>query len=1057
MRVERAKGASQWERVGRCWGDRVDTAPLMVAAFLGLGCLSAPQSKATAVGRAADTTPPTLLSAVFQDHAVIQRDRPVVVWGQAGNGDVVTVSLGTQSARAQTDPDGHWQATLPALSAGGPLVLEAHSSSGASQSATDILVGDVFLCSGQSNMEMSVDGTGNAFNEIVSSTNSTIRMLTVHHASSPTPRGEFGAPVSWQLAAPATVPKWSATCFYFARELQKTQHVPIGLVHSSWGGSNIRPWLSSAAYHNLGGYDTALSTLALYAKDEPAAQHEFAGQWETWWRSKTGDRPGAEPWTVRSGAKRARTSAAPDDWQPAPAGLGDWRDWGVGELRAFTGLVWFRTHFTLTAAQAKSAVRLDLGKVNQVDETWLNGHAVGNTFGYDAERTYRIPAGLLHAGDNVLVINVLSTYGAGGLLAGGSTRALHFSSGESVPLQGAWEYRVVPTKVGYPPRAPWEPIGGVTTLYNAMIAPLGSYALRGVLWYQGESNTDEWESYQKLLGALMTDWRRQFGPDLPFLVVQLPNYGAPAIAPAESSGWASLREAQRAAVAADPHAGLAVTIDIGEPGNLHPTNKQDVGRRLARAARHVIYGESISASGPVAVGASWVGSQIVVDFSDIEGGLVARSHERPIGFELCGEGPNACRFAQSSIEGTKIVLPVPQGGVPGGDSLPGRSVGQPTHVRYCWADSPVCTLFDHSGLPAGPFDLPIRSDTAMTSAASADSPSAAHATVSSASADSASFDADGTAHITRVVPEPMMVSAEARRWLDGLSHTQPGDESLQRRRERTDEWRAKDSAEALKYYPVTIKETNIAGVRVDRISPLRIPPENRRRVLINLHGGGFNSDSGSRIEGDPIANLTRIEVVSVYYRLAPENPFPAAVDDVVAVYEELLKTYKPANIGMFGTSAGGILTCEVAVKLKQLGLPLPGALGVLSALGDYSRVSDTRQLFTLDGFPGNLQPVDSAHLPNDAYVGTTDRRDPVLSPLFADLHGMPPTLFISGTRDMLLGDTATLQRAMLKAGVDARLVVFDALPHAFWYHFELPETHEALQLLARFLDEKVAR
>jgi acetyl esterase/lipase len=325
-----------------------------------------------------------------------------------------------------------------------------------------------------------------------------------------------------------------------------------------------------------------------------------------------------------------------------------------------------------------------------------------------------------------------------------------------------------------------------------------------------------------------------------------------------------------------------------------------------------------------------------------------------------------------------------------------------------------------------------------------------------ASQDSATFDADGTAHITRVVPEPSMISPEARKWLDSTTHSQHGPQTLEQRRAATDEWRARDSADALKQYPVTIKETTIAGVKVDSITPLQVPQENLHRVLINLHGGGFNSDSGSRIEGDPIANLAKIRVVSVYYRLAPEYPFPAAVDDVVAVYKDLLKTYKPKSIGIFGTSAGGILTCEVAVKLKQLGLPLPGAMAILSALGDFSRVSDSKQLFTLDGLPGSLKPTDPAHLPDDQYVGKTDRRDPVLSPLFADLKGMPPTLFVSGTRDLLLGDTSTMHRAMLHAGVDARLVVFEALPHAFWYHFEFPETREALQLTADFLAGKVA-
>ncbi|MGC2325406.1 MAG: alpha/beta hydrolase, partial [Candidatus Sulfotelmatobacter sp.] len=232
---------------------------------------------------------------------------------------------------------------------------------------------------------------------------------------------------------------------------------------------------------------------------------------------------------------------------------------------------------------------------------------------------------------------------------------------------------------------------------------------------------------------------------------------------------------------------------------------------------------------------------------------------------------------------------------------------------------------------------------------------------------------------------------------------------------------------------------------------------NGTRVLINLHGGGFNSDSGSLIEGVPIANLARIKVVSVYYRLAPENPFPAAVDDVVAVYKELLKTYKPQSIGIFGTSAGAILTGEVAVKLRQLGLPLPAALGIFSGLADFSRPGDSRQIFALDGFAGELEPIDPHRLPDDEYVGKTDRKDPVLSPLFADLRGMPPSLLITSTRDLLLSDTAIFQRALLRAGDNAQLVVFEALPHAFWYHFQLPETKEALDVMAKFFDEKLAR
>jgi acetyl esterase/lipase len=323
--------------------------------------------------------------------------------------------------------------------------------------------------------------------------------------------------------------------------------------------------------------------------------------------------------------------------------------------------------------------------------------------------------------------------------------------------------------------------------------------------------------------------------------------------------------------------------------------------------------------------------------------------------------------------------------------------------------------------------------------------------------DSATFDADGTAHIRRVVPMPATISPEAQQWLESLNNSNSGPESLEQRRKHTDEWRKFGTGEARKYYPANVEETSTAGVRTDIITPLEMPEANRTRVLINLHGGGFNADSGSLIEGIPIANLAKIKVVSIYYRLAPENPFPAAVEDAIAVYKDLLKTYEPRSVGIFGTSAGAILTAEVAVRLKQLGLPLPAAIGIFSALGDFSRVGDARQLFTLNGFPGMMEPVGPNNLPDEQYVGKTDRKDPMLSPLFADLHGMPPSLLVTSTRDLLLSDTAIFHRALLHAGNDSQLIVFEALPHAFWYHFQLPETKEALELMAKFFDEKVGR
>ena len=323
--------------------------------------------------------------------------------------------------------------------------------------------------------------------------------------------------------------------------------------------------------------------------------------------------------------------------------------------------------------------------------------------------------------------------------------------------------------------------------------------------------------------------------------------------------------------------------------------------------------------------------------------------------------------------------------------------------------------------------------------------------------DSATFDPDGTAHVTRVVPMPSTVTPEAQKWLKEIEHEAPQPKDLAELRARTDAWQKSQSAEARRLYPVNVEGTTVGGVRTDIITPLAGPEAKQNRVVINLHGGGFISDSGSLIEGIPISYLTKIKVVSVYYRLAPENPFPAAVDDVVAVYRELLKTYQPHRIGIFGTSAGATLTGEVAVKLKQLGLPLPAALGMFSTHPDFSRPTDSQQLFALNGLSGNLAPKEPNRPPDDSYPGKTDRKDPVLSPIFADLHGMPPSLLVTSTRDLLLSDTSMFHLALLHAGVDSQLLVFEALPHGFWYHFQLPETREALEMMAKFFDEQLGK
>jgi monoterpene epsilon-lactone hydrolase len=320
--------------------------------------------------------------------------------------------------------------------------------------------------------------------------------------------------------------------------------------------------------------------------------------------------------------------------------------------------------------------------------------------------------------------------------------------------------------------------------------------------------------------------------------------------------------------------------------------------------------------------------------------------------------------------------------------------------------------------------------------------------------DSSTIAPDGTATVTRVVPVPKTVSAEAQAMLARPASDANVPQTLEQRRTGTDKWQAGAGEVSKRLYPANVTEATIAGVPVRVVTPLS--GEKRGRVLINLHGGGFNSDSGSLTETIPMANLTGTKVIAVLYRLAPEHPFPAGLDDAIAVYKEVLKTYKPKNIGIYGTSAGAILTAEVTAKIKQLGLPMPGATGVFSGMGDFARAGDSTAMYALNGLSGYLAPPKPGPT-NNEYVGSTDPKDPILSPMYGDLTGFPPTLFITSGRDLLLSGTTILHRAYLRAGVDAQLVVFEALPHAFWNNPNLPESKEADGLMAKFFDTHLGK
>ncbi|WP_394695872.1 sialate O-acetylesterase [Pseudoxanthomonas japonensis] len=632
------------------------------------------------IGGGARAQDAPLLHALFQDHAVLQRERPIPVWGTADAGATVSVTLARETVTTQAGTDGRWRATLRPAAAGGPYELVARAGQ-AMQVVRDVMIGDVWLCSGQSNMELPVWRALDASSEIASASHPRIRLFTVPQVAAVMPQATFPSATAWKVASPETVRDFSAACFYFARELQKTVDVPMGLIQAAWGGSRIEAWTGADALRAGGGAEEALDVLALYAHDPAAALAQWGRHWERWWTTRPGAVAGDRPW---------RSDAPDAGWREAPASLGAWERWGVPALADYNGMVWYRAQVTLTAAQAATSATLELAPADETDMTWVNGRAVGSEYGAGEPRHYRLPPGLLKAGANTVVVNVLDTYRDGGLAGPASAHALRFDDGTRVALDASWRYKLAPGDDA-PPGAPWQAANGLSTLYNGMIAPLGDYGLRGMLWYQGESNTGEGAAYAARLRTLRDDWRRQFGSRMPLLVVQLAGYGMPPSAPVDS-GWAELREAQRQVVAEDAHSGLVVAIDIGDAYDIHPPNKQELGRRLARVARHVVYGErALAPSGPVVHEATRAADGVRVAFGGVTGALTTTGANGPIGFELC-DAQARCRYADATLEGNTVVLR-------------GADLVDATRVRYCWADGPVCTLRDTAGLPAGPFEL----------------------------------------------------------------------------------------------------------------------------------------------------------------------------------------------------------------------------------------------------------------------------------------------------------------------------------------------------------------
>lgn len=624
-------------------------------------------------GSAAQAAPQ--LASTLSDHAVLQRGSPIPVWGTADPRERITVVLGGATKTVTADRNGTWRVDMPPMQAGGPHLLMASSASG-QDVANDVLIGDVWLCSGQSNMEHPVRRALNGEGEAQAGADPQLRLLKVQQQLAELPQRSFAKAPSWQVATSDSVSHFSAACYFMVRELRASQKVPIGAVDDTWGGTPIRAWMDEAAVRASGGAHYA-NLVALNRTDPAAAIRKFGEEWGTWWRSQTRDAPGSEPWNSRSGLT----------WAPVPS-LTYWDDWGP-EWVKYTGAIWAERVITLTGAEAAQAATLSLSAIDDADQTFVNGVAVGGLNDPANPRRYTVPAGVLKPGENRIVVYVRNYWGPGGLAGPPGQFALTLKDGISKPLGEGWQYARVPDSIGGPPAAPWGSSSGVSTIYNAMVAPLGPTRFRGVAWYQGEADVGQ-EGYDKRLAAWMANWRAQFGdPRLPFFIVGLAGWGAVSAKPTES-GWAALIDEQRIAVQRDPRSALISAIDLGDRADIHPANKQEVGRRLALAAKSLVYSDASGRLSPMPVGAARSADRVIVSFDKP---LQTLSGAQALGFELCDSGPGTCRYADARVQGSTVVL---------------RGDGRPvTRVRYAWADYPIVNLYDLDMLPVPVLELPV--------------------------------------------------------------------------------------------------------------------------------------------------------------------------------------------------------------------------------------------------------------------------------------------------------------------------------------------------------------
>lgn len=621
------------------------------------------------------------LPSIFSDNMVLQQNSDAAIWGTAGRNKTIKIhtSWNNKNYTAKADAKGDWKLHVKTPKYGGPYTIRVSEDN--TITLKNVLIGEVWLCSGQSNMEMPLAGWGKVNNyeqEIANAHFPEIRLLQAIHVTANQPQADLKVRNNgWDICSPATVADFSSTAYFFAREIYNQTKIPIGLIHSSWGGTVAEAWTSYETLSRMKDFAEAAKTIKF---TPPMSKEELSTAEQNWEALALQKDPGYV--------------AGSPVWHKPDLDVTGWKAmqlpgfWEEKGLRGFDGVVWFRKKISVPADwNGEDAVLRFYADDNDI--TWFNGEQIGAVNKWDQQRVYAIPARLLHQGDNYITIRVDDVRSNGGIHGNATEFTIQNKSGtKTIPLAGDWLYKIAYSLKDLPPK-PQSQTGPnrAAVLYNAMINPVINYKIKGAIWYQGESNATRAFQYQTLFPAMIKDWRSKFpSGDFPFYFVQLANFMKRDEAPGASQ-WAELREAQFMTTSL-PNTGMAVTIDIGDEKDIHPKNKQEVGRRLALIALNKIYGKQTGYSGPIYKNHVVKGNKIILSFLH-DKGLKAAGGEAVKGFAIAGKNKRFY-WADAKIEGNKIIVS-------------SKNVADPVAVRYGWANNPDVNLYNSSNLPASPF------------------------------------------------------------------------------------------------------------------------------------------------------------------------------------------------------------------------------------------------------------------------------------------------------------------------------------------------------------------